>query len=184
VQLSAANGLKALWLAYLSKPADERTLYRLIRKQKLRKIVEIGIDGGQRALRMISLAQRYHPGSQVRYTGIDWFEARQHDSHDALSLKTAYRVLRSSGARIHLVPRDAHEAFARLANALSGNELVVIDAQEPLESLGRIWFFLPRMLAPQAIVLASHSTDQRRSWRRLPLAEIQSLGIEPRRRAA
>jgi predicted O-methyltransferase YrrM len=181
-QLSAANGLKALWLAYLSKPADERVLYRLIRKRKLRKIVEIGIGSGQRALRMISLAQRYQ--QQVRYTGIDWFEARPDESSDRLTLKTAYRVLRASGSRIHLVPRDAHEAFARLANALSGNELVVIDSHQPLESLGRIWFFLPRMLAPQAIVLATQPTGERRTWRPLPLAEIHSLGAEPRRRAA
>ncbi len=182
--MSAANGLKALWLAYLSKPADERILYRLIRKRKLRKIVEIGIGSGQRALRMISLAQRYHSVPEVRYTGIDWFEARADESPDRLTLKTAYRVLRASGSRIHLVPRDAHEAFARLANALSGNELVVIDSHQPLESLGRIWFFLPRMLAPQAIALAAQTTGERRTWRPLPLAEIHSLGAEPRRRAA
>jgi hypothetical protein len=182
--LSAANGLKALWLAYLSKPADERVLYRLIRKRKLRKIVEIGIGSGQRALRMISLARRYHPAAQVRYTGIDWFEGRTTNSADGMNLKTAYRMLRASGARIHLVPRDAHEAFARVANALSGNELVAISCEQPLESLGRMWFFLPRMLAPQAVVLFSRPTDEDRIWRPLPLAEIQSLGAEPRRRAA
>jgi hypothetical protein len=182
--LSAANGVKALWLAYLSKPADERILYRLIRKRKLRKIVEIGIGSGQRALRMISLAQRYYRAAEVRYTGIDWFEAQPGDSRDGLSLKAAYRTLRASRARIHLVPRDAHEAFARLANALSGNELVVIDSQQSLESLGRIWFFIPRMLAHQAIVLAAQTTGERRTWRPLSLAEIQAFGAEPRRRAA
>jgi hypothetical protein len=184
-QLSAANGLKALWLAYLSKPADERVLYRLIRKRKLRKIVEIGIGSGQRALRMISLARRYHPASHVRYTGIDWFEAGEaSETEQGMDLKTAYRLLRASGARIHLVPRDAHEAFARMANALSGNELVVIAHQQRLESLGRIWFFLPRMLAPQAVVLLSRTTDERRTWQPLSLAEIQSLAADPRRRAA
>jgi hypothetical protein len=182
--LSAANGFKALWLAYFSKPADERVLYRLIRKRKLRKIVEIGIGGGQRALRMISLALRYHPAAQVRYTGIDWFEGRTTDSDQGMNLKTAFRMLRASGARIHLVPRDAHEAFARVANALSGNELVVISSEQPLESLGRMWFFLPRMLAPQAVVLCSQTTDEKRIWRPVSLAEIQSFGAEPRRRAA
>ena len=177
--MSAANGLKALWLAYFSKPADERVLYRLIRKRKLRKIVEIGIGSGQRALRMISLARRYHPAAQVRYTGIDWFEGRTTDSSEGMNLKTAYRMLRASGARIHLVPRDAHEAFARVANALSGNELVVISSEQPLESLGRMWFFLPRMLAPQAVVLFSRSTDENPTWRSLSLAEIQSLGADP-----
>jgi hypothetical protein len=182
--LSAANGLKALWLSYLSQPAGDRILYRTIRKRKVRRIVEIGIGGGERALRMISLAQRYRPAPEVRYTGIDWFEARALDVSHGMSLKQTYRLLRGTNARIHLVPSDAHEAFARVANALSGNELIVISSDEPAESLGRIWFFLPRMLAPGALVLFSQSSEPNRTWRPLSLAEIQSLGSVPRRRAA
>lgn len=182
--MSAANGLKALWLAYLSQPAGDRILYRTIRKRKVRRIVEIGIGGGERALRMISLAQRYRPAAEVRYTGIDWFEARAHDASEGMSLKQAYRLLRGTSARIHLVPSDAHEAFARVANALSGNELIVISSDEPAESLGRIWFFLPRMLAPGALVLFSQTGEPNRTWRPMSLAEIQSLGAAPRRRAA
>jgi hypothetical protein len=181
--LSAANGLTALWLAYFSQPSGDRVLYRAIRKRKVRKIVEIGIGGGQRALRMISLAQRYH-ADDVRYIGIDWFEARPTDSDKGMTLKQAYRVLRGTGARIHLVPSDAQEAFARVANALSGNELVVIALDQPLETLGRLWIFLPRMLAANAIVLLSQAADQSAAWRPMSLAEIQSLGTEPRRRAA
>jgi hypothetical protein len=182
--LSAANGLKALWLAYLSQPAGDRILYRTIRKRKLRRIVEIGIGGGQRAMRMISLAQRYRPAAEVRYTGIDWFEGRADDSGEGMTLKQTYRLLRGTSARIHLIPSDAQEAFARVANALSGNELVAISSDQPPESLGRIWFFLPRMLAPGAVVFFSQTGDENRTWRPMSLAEIQSLGAVPRRRAA
>ena len=174
-KLAAANGLKALWLAYLSQPSSDRVLYRLIRKRKVCRIVEIGIGAGQRLLRMISLAQRYRPASEVRYTGIDWFEARPAESGECLSLKQAYRLLRRTSARIHLVPSDAHEAFARVANALSGNELVTISSDQPPESLGRIWFFLPRMLAAGAAVFFSRTTDEAPSWRPLSLAEIRQL---------
>ncbi len=182
--LSAANGLKALWLAYLSQPAGDRPLYRLIRKRKIRRIVEIGIGDGRRALRMISLAQRYHSAADIRYTGIDWFEARRCDDGTGLTLKQAYRVLRGTSARIHLVPSDAHEAFARVANALSGNELVTITSGEPPEALGRIWFFLPRMLAAGATVVYSQMGNGPGSWRTISPREIRQLGAEPRRRAA
>ncbi|HKD36418.1 MAG TPA: class I SAM-dependent methyltransferase, partial [Pirellulales bacterium] len=183
-ELSRANGLKALWLAYFSQPAADRILYRTIRKRKLRRIVEIGIGGGRRALRMISLAKRYRSANEVRYTGIDWFESRAVDSDQALSMKQAYRLLRGTSARIHLIPNDANEAFARLANALSANELIVISSEEPPESLGRIWFFLPRMLAPGAVVLFSRIGEANRAWREISLKEIKSLGVGHRRRAA
>lgn len=182
--LAVASGLKALWLAYLSQPSSDRVLFRLIRKRKLRRIVEIGIGSGQRALRMISLAQRYRPIAEVRYTGIDWFEARPVDSDEGMSLKQAYRLLRGTSARIHLVPSDAHEAFARVANALSGNELVTISSDQPPETLGRIWYFLPRMLAADAAVFFARTTDETPSWRPMSLAEIRRLGTAPRRRAA
>jgi hypothetical protein len=183
-ELTGANGLKALWLAYFSQPAADRILYRTIRKRKLRRIVEIGIEGGQRALRMISLAKRYRPVAEVRYTGIDWFEGRASESAATLSMKQAYRLLRGTSARIHLIPSDANEAFARLANALSANELIVVSSDEPPESLGRIWFFLPRMLAPGAMVLFSRTGEANRAWREMSLKEIKSLGGAHRRRAA
>ena len=63
-------------LAGLLFPARQRSnSHRTIRKRKVCKIVEIGIGGGQRALRMISLAQCFQSAADVRYTGIDWFEA-------------------------------------------------------------------------------------------------------------
>lgn len=182
--MTGANGLKALWLAYFSQPATDRILYRTIRKRKLRRIVEIGIEGGQRALRMISLAKRYRAAAEVRYTGIDWFEGRASESVERMSMKQAYRLLRGTSARIHLIPNDAHEAFARLANAIPENELLVISSEEPPESLGRIWYFLPRMLAPGAVVLFSRTGEANRTWREMSLKEIKSLGGGHRRRAA
>ena len=74
--MSAANGLKALWLSWFSKPAADRTLYRTIRKRRPRKLILLGLDNLPRALRIISLAQRYHPADGVQFVGIDQFEAR------------------------------------------------------------------------------------------------------------
>ncbi len=191
--MPATSGLKALWLSYFSQPATDRLIYRTIRKRKLRKFLEVGMGDGQRALRIISLAQRYQPGVEIDYAAIDLFEARPSSAAAAaLPLKEAHRQLRAAGARAYLIPGEPNDAIARVANSLSGVELVLFTGDGPIENFGRAWFFLPRMLAPNAIVLLS-GTDGAAApgdastaapWRVLSHAEIQSLATCPRRRAA
>ncbi len=95
--MSAASGLKALWLSWFSKPSADRFVYRAIRKRRPRQILLLGLDNIPRALRIISLAQRYHAIDQIHFAGIDQFEARPKDQ-SRLSLKQAHRLLRPSGA--------------------------------------------------------------------------------------
>ena len=61
---------------------------------------------------------------------------------------------------------------------------MLISTDQPVESLSRTWFFLPRMLAPEALVLFSQTNGPDAAWRPMSLSEIKSLGAEPRRRAA
>ncbi len=103
-----------------------------------------------RALRMIGVAGRYHPTEELRYVGVDLFEARTAKAGPRVSLKDAHCLLRGTGIRCHLVPGDPLQALARSANSLPGNELVLISAADDAESLERAWFYLPRMLAPDA----------------------------------
>ena len=129
------NSLESIWLAYLSQPSSDRVLYRAIRKRKLRRIMEIGIGDLRRGVRMIRLAQRYHPAAEVRYIGVDLFEARPKSGMAEMSLKQAYRTAPSDGARIHLIPSDAIQSLVRSANALPGNELVIVAADQTAEHL-------------------------------------------------
>ena len=197
----SASLLKALWLSYFSQPANDRLIYRTVRKLKVRKILEIGIGDGQRALNLISLAQRYQPETKIHYVGIDLFESRPADSALGLPLKEAYCRLRTAGARTNLVPGDPNEAIPRVANSLPGFELVLFTADRPLEAYGRALFFLPRMLSSGATVLLAESAPSvalapgeppgvspalqpPAAWRSLALAEIQSLAVAPWRKAA
>src|ERR1700675_14598 len=90
------TSLRYLQLAYFSNPAGDRLIYRLIRRRKVRKILEIGIGTASRAVRMIDLARRGVPGEAVRYAAIDLFESRGGDSPSGLSLKDAHRLLKST----------------------------------------------------------------------------------------
>jgi hypothetical protein len=186
------NALESIWLAYLSQPSCDRVLFRAIRKRKVRQIMEIGIGDLRRGLRMIRLAQRYHPAEEIRYVGVDLFEARpaaetatSASDTAAMPLKHAYRLLRATGAKVHLIPGDAIQALVRSANALPGNELVLVSADHAVEMLSQAWLYVPRMLAPSAMVYAARSDGSRSIWRPLPAADLQSLaGDSSRRRAA
>ncbi len=186
--MSAASLLKYCYLAYAAKPAAERRLYRIIRRQRAGRIVELGIGDTVRAQRMIAVSGRYRGQEEVSYTGIDLFEARP-EEHSALSLKQAYKQLTPSGARLKLLPGDPYSALARSANSLLNTDLIIIGADQDADSLERAWFYVPRMLHGNSTVLIEHVGEQpeaERRYHQLPAEDIAQLAelAAPRRRAA
>ncbi|MEX2140963.1 MAG: hypothetical protein WD894_16990 [Pirellulales bacterium] len=169
--MSLFSRLAAVWNACFAQPAVERSLEQAIKRQRPKRILEIGLGDGQRARRAISLAQRYHARHEIHFTGIDLFEDRHRDQ-PPFPLKDAYRQLRSTAARIRLVPGDAYGALVRAANSLSGVELVLISADVSKASLASAWFYLPRTLAKNAIVLWADGTLPDGEYRQVPRAEL------------
>jgi len=102
---------------------------------------------------MIELAALQSSPGRIRYTGIDRFEARTPSDGPGLSLKDAHRLLSRTGARVQLLPGDPLSVLARAANNLTGSDLIVISAGHDPHSLGRAWFYVPRMLAARSCVL-------------------------------
>jgi hypothetical protein len=179
--------LRHLYLAYLSQPKADRPLYRLIRRLRIHRIVEMGVGSGLRSQRLIRAAQGADPAAVVRYTGIDLFESRAESALPGLSLKEAYRMLKATGAQTQLVPGDPFSALARVANGLTGTQLVVISAGLDQTSLARAWFYMPRLLTRESLVFCEEveSATNTTQLRQLPLAEIERLaGAGERRRAA
>ncbi|OHB84590.1 MAG: hypothetical protein A2V98_23145 [Planctomycetes bacterium RBG_16_64_12] len=108
--------------------------------------MELGVGLGQRAVRMIEVAASCSPVREIHYTGVDLFEARAASDGPGMTLKTAHRLLKTTGARIQLLPGDPFTALSRAANGLRGTELLVISEGHDPRSLSRAWFYLPRML--------------------------------------
>ena len=157
--LRTAGRLRYLYLAWLSGPGYERQLYRLIRRQQIRSIVEIGIGEARRALRMIEVAQGTAPIGPIRYTGIDAFESRASGEAPGLTLKEAYRTLKPTGARVQVVPGDPLSALSRVANTLLGTELLIISADQDRAAIEQAWFYVPRMLVKRSIVLMEEQDE-------------------------
>lgn len=171
--MAAIGKLGYYRLAFFSKPREDRALYRTVKRLKARKIVEVGMGTLPRALALVRIAQRYSPGQAISYAGIDMFDERP-ASRPRLRLIDAHRALLAEGATTRLMPSGA--GLAALANALSKTDLVVISPEVSDAELDTSWFYLPRMLHANSLVLrgtADPAQPQNVSWRSITLSEIQ-----------
>lgn len=182
--MRATSRLHALFLGYFSRPAHDRPLYRAILATRARRIVQLGLGDGRRALRAIAAARRHRAAAEIRFTGIDLFES-QRDGGAGLSLKDAYKLLRTTGAGVHLAPGDPLTALARVANSLVRTDIVVVSHGQPADALADAWFYVPRMLHAGSLVFLERSAGAAgRELIRVPLAEVERLAARPRRQAA
>ncbi len=185
--MSIAQYVNYLYLSGFSKPVSDRQVYRAVRKRRIANVVELGVGSAQRAERVIRLAQAVSPGKKIQYTGIDEFELRPPEAGDGLTLKEAYRRLRATGASIRLTPGDPASALVRKANELTGVDLLLISADQDAESLRRAWFYVPRMLHNNSLVLRErrHPESGERTLETITHAAIRQLiERDPQQRAA
>lgn len=151
--MSNTSRLRAFYLSYLSSPAKDRLVYREINRHEGRQILELGIGIGQRAVRMIETAARFHRPRDIRYTAVDLFEARSAADGPGVTLKMAHRLLTSTGAAVQLVPGDPETALSRVANTLGQIDLLVVSRLLDPRRLAKAWFYVPRLLHAQSRVL-------------------------------
>ena len=186
VTLSIFSYLQLAYFVHFSKPRPDRLIYRAIRRHKMRKIVELGVGTGRRALRMIDVAKLASPSEDICYVGLDLFEGRSESDGPGLSLKAAYQLLRGVGARVQLVPGNPSESLARTANSLGKIDLLIVPAGLESPSSSRAWLFVPRMLHERSLVCVEQAADDgQKALRIKPAAEIEQLAaVHARRRAA
>jgi hypothetical protein len=170
--VSLGSRLKAIWSACFPQPTADRALFCALKQRPLRRILEIGLGDGSRALQIIKHARKRRRHADVHYIGVDLFELRPHGHTPALTLKSAYRLLRSAGARVKLVPGDPLSALARTANSINRIDTVIISHGVDAPALARAWFYLPRMLAANAVVYWADDPAQPDEYREVPAVEI------------
>ncbi len=183
--MAAASWLRYCYLAYASRPKSVRQLYRLVKRQRALKIVEVGISDVNRAASLIQVAQRFAGSEKVSHTGLDWFDARS-KSLTELSIKEAHRVLRATGANVRLVPGEPATSLPAVANAHQNTDLILISAAVADEDLKSAWFYVPRMLHQGSVVLREKQTESDEpAFEWLSLTQIAEwAGRGGRRRAA
>jgi hypothetical protein len=155
--LPILSRIRLFYFCHLSKPQPNRPIYRAIRRLRARKIVELGIATGQRALRMIEVAKLASPGEEIHYVGVDPFERRTEADGPGLTLKAAYQLLRRDGCRAQLVPGNLAESLVRIANSLGKVDVLIVPGALESASFARVWFFVPRMLHDRSLVFVEQT---------------------------
>ena len=174
--MANTSRLRVFYLSYLSAPASDRPIYRAICHRRARKILELGIGTGERALRMIQLAGLFSPPGEIEFNGVDVFESRSAADGPGMSLKMAHRLLGRTGTRIQLIPGDPYTGLARSANGLGQLDLLVVSARLDPWNLARAWFYVPRLLGRGTqVFLEQLAPGGRTSLRLVSAGEIRNL---------
>jgi hypothetical protein len=155
-----------------SKPVCDRAIYGLIRKHRFRSFIEIGLEDGNRCESMIRVAKKYGVSPNVRYTGVDQFDARNGDQ-PKLALIEMHRKLKSSNTKTQLVPGDLRSAIAQIANSHVRTDLIVISAGFDEAELAASWFYFPRMLHSGSLILIQRETGA--EFQRMNRLEVEKL---------
>ena len=170
--MAAANWFHYAYLARFSHPKGNRQLYRLVKRQRACRIVELGITDLARAQSLIQVAQRFAGEQKVWYTGIDMFDARP-AGRAPLALKETYRILRATNANIRLVPGAPSMSLASAANAHQNTDVILIGPDVGENDLHGAWFYVPRMLHDRSVVLSErHESDGKVSFHTITRTQI------------
>jgi hypothetical protein len=183
--LSILSRIRLFYSCHLSKPQCNRPVCQAIRRCHARKIVEIGVATGQRAMQMIEIAKLASPGQDIHYVGVDRFEDRTEADGPGLTFKQAHQVLRSDGVRVQLMPGNPSDVLARIANSLGKIDLLIVPAELDSPSFARSWFFVPRMLHEDTLVFVERLRDDGEKVLEIkPRQEIDGLASAGARRHA
>jgi len=174
--MPAAGVIKFTYLAYLAKPSSDRSLYRLLKNEKVCRIVELGIGSLPRVSNLIAVAQRFSPNDEIHYTAVDWFDMRASDL-EPLKLIEAHRVLKSTGVKVRLLPGDPGRTLRDVANSLPKTDLIVIHPAVTDSDLANAWYYLPRMCHPRTTVLRAAELGGEVSYRALSFGEIAERSV-------
>jgi hypothetical protein len=169
-------------LAHVSRPKSVRQLYRLVKRQRVCRIVEIGISDITRSIALVEVAHRYAGEQKVAYTAIDWFDART-EPLEPLSLKEAYRLLRPTEANVRLVPGDPGRSLVAAANAHQNTDLILISPAIADGDLASAWFYVPRMLHERTVLLREErDAEGQPAFKPISHAQVSAWGGKDTRR--
>lgn len=159
-----------LKLTRFSKPSQDRVVYQLIKKNQYQSFVEVGLGDGTRCAKMVQAAMTVSPDANLRYTGIDLFDARD-ESQTPIKLIDMHKQMKGLPAKTQLVPGELDAAVQRIANSHLRTDLMLISAPLDEEKLQAVVPFMPRMLHSDSVVLLQREIDG-------PFEQLNRLDIE------
>jgi hypothetical protein len=164
-------------LRWFSKPSWDRSLYQVISLEKPKSILEIGIASLERTLNLVQIAQRASPDIELKYCGIDLFDARS-AGRQSLKLKDAHCQLQKTKAKVRLMPGEFHDCLPRYANQIGKHDLVIITTMEDALTYAPAWYFVPRMLESSGLVLLRDLSRKEQPYKIFASEKVARLATE------
>jgi len=109
-------------------------LNEYIRRNKCKRIMEIGVADGGNARSMVSVATRNFPPEEVEYYGFDLF-ARDGDSR----IKQVRQKLKDTGCKLQLFRGDSVKTLPEVVKTLPKMDLIFIDGGHSYPTVRSDW---------------------------------------------
>ena len=153
--------LKNIYCKMLGKgmPRRYKYLFKAIRENKARKIMEIGTWRGEHALEMIQEAKKYFAPEEIEYYGFDLFELLDHEnsvkefSIPPPPLEIIQNKLKKTGANIHLYKGYTKDTLPKVINELPEMDFIYIDGGHSIETIKNDWEYAQRLMHENTVVI-------------------------------
>ena len=159
--------LRKTYRKFFKGPKRYKYLFKFIKKNKCKRIMEIGTWDGEHALQMIKEAQKF-PGNEVEYYGFDLFELLDEKTSQKEfskewsdskftrpwpSLRNVENKLKKTGARIHLFQGNTKDTLPKVIRELPKMDFVFIDGGHDIETVENDWKYVQQVMSSNTIVI-------------------------------
>ena len=134
-----------------TRPEGEYILYDQAANQFPRRILELGIDDGERIKTLLQFGVLVVDPSELLYVGLDWFEDRKPQQRPGLTYSQATKMLADLGVKSKLQPGDPLTSFLPIANSLTAKKVdwIMISSEIRPKVMRQLWSLFPRILKPE-----------------------------------
>ena len=134
-----------------TRPQGEYVLYDQAANSFPHRILELGIDDGERISTLLQFGTLVVDPSELLYVGLDWFEDRTPQQRPGLTYAQATKLLAGLGVKAKLQPGDPLTSFLPIANSLTAKKVdwVMISSEIRPKVMRQLWSLFPRILKPE-----------------------------------
>ncbi|USH00046.1 class I SAM-dependent methyltransferase [Thermococcus argininiproducens] len=116
-----------------------------IKKNKCKRLMEIGVYDGENAKNMIEAAKKNFPPEEIEYYGFDYFESEAH-------YQKVYKKLKETGSKFKLFKGDSKVTLPQHINELPIMDLIFIDGGKSYETAKSDWENCKKLLGDHTVV--------------------------------
>ena len=143
------------------RPLRYKYLFEIIRNNKCKRIMEIGVLDGEHSLQMIEEAKKNFAPEEIKYYGFDLFEQLDDKAEEygdvkllpSLGLGSVKDKLEKTNVKIYLYKGDTKEILPKVIKELPKMDLVFIDGGHDIETIENDWEYTKQVMDDHTIVI-------------------------------